>query len=162
MKQKYQPKPPKLTLRCRMCNQPFCNYTSIGVKECVAKKLRDKKVKPVVEEPTVEIPPDPLCGSLYFVQCLVDCHPIKVGLSGNPTPLKRFKGYKSSNPFPMECLGYLPVTGLVELRQLERKYHETFSTHRMKGEWFYPHPDILKEIQRLKEIGLMVEFKFPD
>jgi len=33
----------------------------------------------------------------------------------------------------------------------ERAYHRQFAAHRLHGEWFAPHPDILAEIDRLKE-----------
>lgn len=31
----------------------------------------------------------------------------------------------------------------------EREYHDRFAAHRLHGEWFAPHPDILAEIERL-------------
>lgn len=31
----------------------------------------------------------------------------------------------------------------------ERAYHAMFKAHRLHGEWFEPHPDILAEIARL-------------
>jgi hypothetical protein len=34
-------------------------------------------------------------------------------------------------------------------RDVERSYHERFAAHRLHGEWFAPHPDILAEIDRL-------------
>lgn len=33
---------------------------------------------------------------------------------------------------------------------IEAEYHRRFAEHRMHGEWFAPHPDILAEIERLK------------
>lgn len=34
-------------------------------------------------------------------------------------------------------------------RKQERAYHKHFSEHRLHGEWFEPHPDIMAEIERL-------------
>lgn len=36
-------------------------------------------------------------------------------------------------------------------RKLEAEYHALFAEHRLRGEWFSPHPDILAEIDRLQE-----------
>lgn len=35
------------------------------------------------------------------------------------------------------------------IRDAERDYHARFAAHRLRGEWFAPHPDILAEIEHL-------------
>lgn len=77
---------------------------------------------------------------LYFIQSADG--PIKIGLSGDVR--KRIKGLQSSSPMKLALLCEVKGGGL-----MESDYHARFSAHRLHGEWFHPHPDILAEIERL-------------
>ena len=77
--------------------------------------------------------------------------PIKIGFT---TDLKkRLKSLQTGSPNKLEVLAVVEAGGAQE-----RAYHEQFAAHRLNGEWFDPHPDILAEIARLntsttKEVG---------
>lgn len=79
--------------------------------------------------------------SVYFVGC---SHSIKIGSAINVG--KRFTDLQACSPIPIEIL----ATTSGGMKQ-ERAYHRQFAAHRLHGEWFAPHPDILAEIDRLKE-----------
>ncbi len=75
-------------------------------------------------------------------------------IGGEGTPVKI--GFSSQ---PHERLAILQTAHWCQLRILamvegslatERDYHEKFGRHRMNGEWFEPHPDVLAEISRLQ------------
>lgn len=72
---------------------------------------------------------------------------IKIGRS--KWPERRVRNLKSN------CAGFENAELLVSIRDgsWERAYHNAFAAWRDEGEWFAPHPDILAEIDRLKEQG---------
>lgn len=74
-------------------------------------------------------------------------------IGGDDTPIKI--GFSAA---PFERLSILQTAHWVRLRILgkivgtlddEREYHARFAGHRLEGEWFARHPDILTEIDRL-------------
>lgn len=68
--------------------------------------------------------------------------PIKIGFT---TDLKkRLKSLQTGSPNKLEVLAVVAACVTQE-----RAYHERFAAHRLNGEWFDPHPDILAEIARL-------------
>lgn len=88
------------------------------------------------------VPPPALCGSIYFIAPADRCS-IKIGFSRRVA--FRLRGLQLANAQPLELLAAVegPAT-------LEREYHKRFAAHRLHGEWFAPHPDILAEIDRLQ------------
>ena len=79
-------------------------------------------------------------GFLYFVQA---GDAIKIGCTQNPK--KRFAQMQTGCPKKIVVLCALEGSAW-----LERFYHRKFAAHRLHGEWFDPHPDILAEIERLR------------
>ena len=79
-------------------------------------------------------------GALYFLK---DRHgAIKIGATTNfPKRLKELS-YRMREALTVLCV----VDGA---SNQERDYQKRFREHRIKGEWFHPHPDILAEIERL-------------
>ena len=77
---------------------------------------------------------------VYFVGGSVGA--IKIGIS--KAPLERLAILQTGSPIPLAILA-LREGG----RAAERDYHARFADHRLHGEWFAPHPDILAEIERL-------------
>lgn len=69
--------------------------------------------------------------------------PIKIGLTGNPQ--KRKATFTGSGPYPIEWIGCWPV---MDGRFSEGEFHERFHKHRLCGEWFFPHEDLLAAIQK--------------
>ena len=80
---------------------------------------------------------DPL---VYFIQSATS--EIKIGMAIDVQA--RLKGLQTAHPVKLELLAFT-IGG----REQEKAYHATFADHRLHGEWFTPHPDILTEIERL-------------
>lgn len=79
-------------------------------------------------------------SDLYFIAS--ESGPIKIGISVNVE--KRLKQLQTSHPYPLKVLAVVKAAGMQEFA-----YHERFAAHRLHGEWFARHPDILAEINRL-------------
>lgn len=69
---------------------------------------------------------------------------IKIGATAHLNARLRALRYQ----FGLPCISFLAV--VVGGSKVEAHYHEQFATHRVRGEWFNPHPDILAEIERLQ------------
>lgn len=81
--------------------------------------------------------PPTLC---YFIGG--DVGGIKIGAS--TAPAERLGAFQLQSPIRLELLAVCDG-GL----KAEREYHLRFAAHRLHGEWFERHPDILAEIERL-------------
>lgn len=77
---------------------------------------------------------------VYFIAA--GSGPIKIGMAANPK--NRCKELQTSHHEKLSVL--VTCAGGSEM---ERAYHERFAAHRLHGEWFDRHPDILAEIERL-------------
>ena len=84
--------------------------------------------------------PTPTFSTIYFIG--PEGGPIKIGYTANLTA--RLRSLRLANALPISLLA--SVEGPT---RLEREYHRRFAAHRLHGEWFAPHPDILAEIDRL-------------
>jgi hypothetical protein len=73
---------------------------------------------------------------IYFIQAGGDGGLIKIGLTVDLG--KRFSALKSSCPAELTLLGFEHGR-----REEEKALHRRFAEHRMSGEWFSPHPDIM-------------------
>lgn len=80
------------------------------------------------------------CPVVYFVQA--ENGRIKIGTTKYLD--WRMKTLRGQSPLALELL--CSASGG---RREERAYHAQFAAHRLHGEWFEPHPDILAEIERL-------------
>lgn len=98
----------------------------------------------------IEVPePEPLPGfertgaaHLYMIRSAAG--PIKIGISVDPA--KRLKGLQTAHPWKLSLLCVVEGGAY-----LESEYHFRFAEHRLAGEWFNPAPEILAEIERLRE-----------
>lgn len=81
---------------------------------------------------------------IYFIAALKG--PIKIGLALNPRD--RLRGLQTSHPKKLRLLADTPGD-----HGLEASYHHRFAAHRLHGEWFAPHADILDEIRRIRSIS---------
>jgi hypothetical protein len=86
----------------------------------------------VVEQPTSVV--------VYFIQARD--RTIKIG-SGKDVR-RRMHNLQVAHAYPLKLLA-VASGGL----SAEYRYHARFAAHRLHGEWFSPHPDILAEIERL-------------
>jgi len=82
-------------------------------------------------------------GRVYFIQASTG-H-IKIGYAQDVEA--RLKTLQVAHPTPLLVLA-VSGGGMPQ----ERKYHTRFADHRLLGEWFAPHPDILAEIDRLRSL----------
>lgn len=82
--------------------------------------------------------------SSSFVYFIKSQAAIKIGVSYNPK--KRLKAIQTGHADRLELIAWCGGDETVE-----REYHRRFAAHRLHGEWFSPHPDILAEITRLQE-----------
>jgi hypothetical protein len=76
---------------------------------------------------------------IYFIRS-----PIAVKIGMAKSAQRRLTVLQTSHPEPLEL-----VATCEGGRALETEYHRRFAAHRLRGEWFSPHPDILAEIERL-------------
>lgn len=88
--------------------------------------------------------PRPTVATIYFIG--PKGGPIKIGYAKRLD--LRLKDLRSANAYPLEV--HASIEGDPSL---EREYHARFKEHRLHGEWFAPHPDILAEIERLATPG---------
>lgn len=79
-------------------------------------------------------------GFVYFIGG--DEGPIKIGWSSNVEG--RLKGLQTSHAAPLKVYAF--KKGRLAH---EAWYHKRFAAHRLHGEWFERHPDVLAEIERL-------------
>ncbi len=82
---------------------------------------------------------------LYFVQEQQGGH-IKIGVSLDPRA--RIRTMQVHNPVDLKVLGLFVVN-----QTTEREAHWMFRDHRVRGEWFTPHEDILAYIETLRAFG---------
>lgn len=85
--------------------------------------------------------PQPKECTIYFIGPADG--PIKIGFA---TRLEfRLRDLRLANAYPLHV--WATVKGPPSI---ERDYHKRFAAHRLHGEWFERHPDILAEIERLR------------
>jgi hypothetical protein len=75
-------------------------------------------------------------GTVYFVQSGTD-GPIKIGFTTRAIE-QRLANLQTAHAEKLRLLAQ--ITGD---RELERELHRRFVLHRMNGEWFEPHPDVI-------------------
>lgn len=78
---------------------------------------------------------------IYFVQA--ETGPIKIGSTSYLA--SRMVTLRGQSPVPLTLLATMDGDRTAEFR-----LHARFAAHRLHGEWFSPHPDILAEIKRLE------------
>jgi len=84
-----------------------------------------------------------ITGYIYFIQ--MDCiGPIKIGFTKDIK--KRMVHLQQANPYKLNLLVLFPGN-----EEMEKAIHEGFREANLKGEWFLPHPEILKEIEERKK-----------
>ena len=81
-------------------------------------------------------PPSKHQGHVYFVQA-GEGGPIKIGWSQDVA--QRIAGLQTAQAEPLRLLGTLPGTRLDEAR-----VHRVLDHHRLRGEWFHPHAEVIR------------------
>jgi hypothetical protein len=89
--------------------------------------------------------PQPQICTIYFIGPADG--PIKIGFASRLS--FRIRDLRLANAFPLEVWA-----AIEDHPSVERAYHHRFATHRLHGEWFARHPDILAEIDRLNTTTL--------
>lgn len=82
-------------------------------------------------------------GTVYFIKS-TNTHEIKIGFTSGDVS-KRLSSLQTSHPYQLELLTTIPGG-----TDFERSLHQQFEQHRLKGEWFKPHPDLVSYISSIK------------
>jgi hypothetical protein len=90
---------------------------------------------------------------VYFVQAVPD-GPIKIGSSREIA--ERMATLRTCSPLPLELLATQECRGY-RGRRTERELHRRFAAHRLHGEWFRPHEEILDYIRSIPRQGFIEE-----
>lgn len=93
-------------------------------------------------------------GYVYFIQ-MDRIGPIKIGYSKDVK--SRLFELQTANPYPLNLLVFFPAN-----IEIERGIHSCYREMRLEGEWFLPHPIILKDIENIKEMNKRNGFATPD
>lgn len=80
-------------------------------------------------------------ANVYFIQAEC-CGSIKIGWSVNAAQRCRYLQRFSACKLKMLAVRNAPIS-------TEHDYHMLFAAHRLHGEWFTPHPDILAEVAEI-------------
>lgn len=83
---------------------------------------------------------------IYFARAATG--QIKIGSTGYMED--RLAGLRGQSPVAIDLLLVIPGD-----RRREFQYHAQFAPHRLHGEWFDPHPDIIAEITRLRSNSMV-------
>jgi Meiotically Up-regulated Gene 113 (MUG113) protein len=81
---------------------------------------------------------------LYAIQAGGDDGPVKIGTAKDPD--QRLKTLQTASP--------VPLTGLCAWRGFsgeEAEIHQRFADHRIRGEWFRPHADLIDFVWAMDE-----------
>ena len=81
-------------------------------------------------------------GFVYFAQSETG-GPIKIGWTTHPEV--RLARLQVGNPERLVLIALI----LVRERAIEPALHKKFAAHRIRGEWFHPHPDVLEVVEWL-------------
>jgi len=84
---------------------------------------------------------------VYIAQVL-EGGPIKIGISINA--INRWRSLSNWCPYDMALICAAPGTKYDELA-----LHRTFRSHRRRGEWFHPHPDVLAMADVILKAGAL-------
>lgn len=76
-------------------------------------------------------------GVVYFVQ-MGDDGPVKIGYTQRDKLKARLSVLQTGSPYPLRLRRLVTAT-----RDTERAAHRFFADLRMRGEWFWPDPDLL-------------------
>lgn len=80
---------------------------------------------------------------VYFIQVEI-VHLIKVGVASNLQ--KRILAIRVGCPLRLQLLAHMPGD-----EDIERALHRKLATHRVQGEWFEPHADVMAEVEKARE-----------
>lgn len=125
-------------------DRPLAGVTRVDLEDLVEKGIGEYSI----EQLTVDLrlwgvfPPSDGAGLVYFIQAS-DTHRIKIGFTGGEVE-KRRKTLQTSNAGVLTVLATLK--GTVDYEKFLQK---RFAAHRLNGEWFEPHPEILAFISVL-------------
>lgn len=82
-------------------------------------------------------------GSVYFIMS-DKTREIKIGFTAGQAD-KRLSVLQTAHPYRLQLLATIPGS-----RDYEKSLHNRFSGHRLEGEWFKPHPDLLAFISLIQ------------
>lgn len=92
-------------------------------------------------------------GYIYFIQ-MGFMGPIKIGLTKDID--KRLVSLQTGSPYPLRLLSWTPGN-----EETEKYVHDLYRDHRLEGEWFLPHPDLVQDIEYLEQLHKDFNHPFP-
>lgn len=95
--------------------------------------------------------PDLLPAEVYFIQAEC-CGSIKIGWANNAGRRLRELQRFSACRLKTLAIRRAPIS-------TEHDYHVLFAAHRLHGEWFSPHPDILAEAAEIAASSECIEHR---
>lgn len=99
--------------------------------------------------------PPPHYHFVYFIQAengLGEPGPIKIGMTKKRLLRDRLSNMQTGCPYPLWL-----TCAIVASPGLERALHERFAGHRIRGEWFHPHPDLLSFVESIRLAGSPIQ-----
>jgi len=109
-------------------------------KEDMRKEWEDHDMRMATATAQLEMANRTGAEKVYFIGS--EMGQIKIGMALNPE--KRLRGLQTSHPAKLTILATCDGG-----HAQEHAYHQMFASHRLHGEWFERHPDILAEIDHL-------------
>lgn len=95
-----------------------------------------------------------ITGYIYFVQ-MDRIGPIKIGIAKDIG--KRLFGLQTGSPYPLRLLCFFPGN-----EEMEEEIHISFDFIRLEGEWFLPHPKLLKLVEERERLNRRSGFVEPN
>lgn len=93
-------------------------------------------------------------GYLYFIQ-MDRIGPIKIGFTKNIA--NRLIALQTSSPYPLNLLCITPSN-----ENQEKEIHSCYDAIRLEGEWFLPHPLVIRDIENIKYFNKKNGFNMPN
>lgn len=93
-------------------------------------------------------------GYVYFIQ-MDRIGAIKIGYTTDVE--KRIASLQTASPYKLYLLCVFPAN-----EEIERQLHYCFRDVRLEGEWFLPHPFLLKELDLIINLNKKHGFKKPN
>jgi len=95
-----------------------------------------------------------ISGYIYFIQ-MGEIGPIKIGFTKDVK--KRLFFLQTATPYSLRLLCVFPGN-----EEMEREIHTCLGDIRLRGEWFLPHPFLLRAIEEEERINKQNGFIEPD
>lgn len=129
----------------QMVSRPLSGVTHVGLEQLAGKEGISELEIEVLEQALKLWGVMPIVsdeGCVYFVRS-EKTHAIKIGFTAGQVE-DRLRALQTAHPYKLQVLATFCGS-----REYEKALHAQFANHRLEGEWFKPHPDLLTFISVL-------------